>query len=131
MRQESLSGSVKTIFINRDELLGRLSAIAKRIHRAHPEVVSVRVFGSIARGDQTGTSDADVMIVLRGARPIDPLAQIRLFQSYFDLPIGVDVLVFPEGEVTRRIQAGDGFMTQIWNESVPLENVQTFERSSG
>jgi len=114
------SASVKIISIDRDELLSRLKAIATQLCAKHPEVSSVRVFGSLARGDQVGTSDADVLIVLHGGGQEDPLEQIRKFQPYFDLPIGVDLLVFSEGQIANRLQAGDAFMAHIWQESWPL-----------
>jgi predicted nucleotidyltransferase len=119
LRQRS-SGSVKIISINRDELLAALSAIARQICAEHPEVKSVRVFGSIARGDQVGTSDVDVIIVLRGSEQGELLQQVRLFYPYFDLPIGVDVLVYTEEQIARRLQAGDAFMTRLWEESRAL-----------
>ena len=118
--RERSSGSVRIISIDRDELLAQLGAIAGRICAAHPEVQSVRVFGSVARGDQVGTSDVDVLIVLQGAGTKDALEQIRRFYPYFDLSIGVDVLVYTEDDIARRLQAGDPFMTQVWEESRPL-----------
>lgn len=116
LRQKSY-GSVKIISIDRDEVLARLRQSAERICAEHPEVKSVHVFGSLARGDQVGTSDADVLIVLCNGEPAEPMAQGRLFYSYFDLPIGVDVLVYTHDQVARRLQAGDAFMARIWAES--------------
>lgn len=37
-----------------------------------------------------------------------------------DLSIGVDVLVYTEEAIARRLQAGDAFMTRVWKESRPL-----------
>jgi predicted nucleotidyltransferase len=119
LRQRS-SDSVKITSIDRDELLAALSAIAGQICAEHPEVKSVRLFGSIARGDQVGMSDVDVLIVLRGGEQVEPLQQIRLFYPYFDLPIGVDLLVYTEEQIARRLQAGDAFMTRLWEESRAL-----------
>jgi predicted nucleotidyltransferase len=120
MRRQQSYGSVQIISIDRDELLDRLSSVAGRICAEHPEVQSVRVFGSVARGDQVGTSDVDVLIVLRGSEQQDSWAQIRRFYPYFDLPIGVDVLVYTEGEIARRLQAGDAFVARMWEESRAL-----------
>ena len=64
------SSSVKIISLNRDQLLTRLRQIASRLQKEHPEVAEVRLFGSLARGDQTGTSDVDILIeYLRGHVP--------------------------------------------------------------
>ncbi len=118
LRQRSF-GSVKIISIDRDELLARLSSIAGRIRVRHPEVREVRLFGSLARGDQTGTSDADLLIVLQpGQEPADPLEAIRKYLRYFDLPIGVDLLVVSQDEITRGRQAGDRFFERLLSESL-------------
>jgi predicted nucleotidyltransferase len=120
--QQSLSDSVKIISIDRPGLLVALSRIVKKIRTKHPEVDGVRVFGSIARGDQVGTSDVDVLIVLNDRAPQkEPLDWIRLFYPYFDLPLGVDLLVATETQITRRLQAGDPFMARIWTESLLLD----------
>ena len=122
MLQQSLSDSVKIISIDRQGLLVTLKQIAQKIRAEHPEVEGVRVFGSIARGDQVGTSDVDVLIVLNEVAPKkEPLDWIRLFYPYFDLPLGVDLLVYPEAELTRRLQAGDAFFNRIWAESLRLD----------
>ena len=119
MLRERSFGSVKIISSDRDELLTRLSSIARRIRVRHPEVREVRLFGSLARGDQTGTSDADLLIVLRpGQELADPLELTRKYLRYFDLPIGVDLLIVSQEEIIRRRQAGDRFLDRLLNESL-------------
>ncbi|MBI4322075.1 MAG: nucleotidyltransferase domain-containing protein [Chloroflexi bacterium] len=112
-------GSVKIISIDRAELMARLRQIASRVCADHREASSVRMFGSIARGDHVGTSDVDVLIVLRGAESCDELEQTRLFYPYFDLPIGVDLLVCTEDQVARRLQE-DPALRRLWQESIVL-----------
>jgi len=106
--------------LDRDELWARLRAIARRIKRDHNNVLDVRVFGSIARGDHVGTSDVDVLVVLADAPEHEDLpAKIersRLFYPYFDLPIGVDLLVYTSAE----IEQGSPFLARIYTESVSL-----------
>lgn len=119
MLQVKSYDSVKTISVDRDELMTALRVIAARILIEHPEVLSIRLFGSVARGDQVGTSDADVLIVVRGAPPVDPLEQIRKFYAYFKMPVPVDLLVFGEEDVRRRIGA-DPWFDRVWTESLDL-----------
>jgi len=119
LRQRS-SGSVKIIFIDRDELLSRLREIARRLYVERPDVIDVRVFGSIARGDQVGTSDVDVLILLRDSELEDPVERIRSFYPYFDLPVGVDVLVYTQDQLSRRLEVGDPFVARMWRESLAL-----------
>lgn len=120
MLQQTLSDSVRIISINRNEVLARLRAIARRIREARPEVAEVRVFGSLARGDQVGSSDVDVLIVLREPLPGDPIEQIRAFTAYFELPLGVDILVYTQERLAQQVQAGDAFARKMWRESVVL-----------
>lgn len=114
------SGSVTTISVDRTEALAALRAAAVRIRDEHPEVVSVRLFGSLARGDHTGTSDADILIVLQQGLAGDPLAWIQTFYGYFSLPVPVDILVSDEAQAARRLGSGDPQFGRLWNESLNL-----------
>ncbi|MCX7838188.1 MAG: nucleotidyltransferase domain-containing protein [Anaerolineae bacterium] len=113
-------GSVKIISLDRDELMARLRAIATRIRNEHSEVEQVRVFGSLARGDATGTSDVDVLILLRHSTEADPLQRIRAFLPYFDLERGTDLLVFTRAELEEQLAARNMFFHHLWHESIPL-----------
>jgi uncharacterized protein len=114
------SGSVKIISLNRDSLLAELRRIANTIFAEHTEVAEVRLFGSLARGDYTGTSDVDVLILLHHTTETDPLRRILTFLPYFDLARGTDLLVYTLGEVKQRLSANDRFIQRIWSESIPL-----------
>ena len=61
MQQPPSSSTVRIISLDREALLAQLRAIAAQIRR-ECDVEDVRVFGSLARGDATGTSDVDVLI---------------------------------------------------------------------
>jgi predicted nucleotidyltransferase len=82
--------SVKVISLERDKLLTRLEQIARKIITEHREVKEVRLFGSLARGDQVGTSDVDILIILENDQVYSPLEQVRDYYPFFNLPIGVD-----------------------------------------
>jgi predicted nucleotidyltransferase len=97
-----------------------LRAAAAKIGKEHPEVASVRLYGSMARGDHVGTSDADILIVLRAGALGDPLARIREFCADFRLPVPVDLLVYSEAQVARRIQSSDPQFDRLWKESLDL-----------
>ncbi len=120
MLRQTSSGSVKIISLDRDELLSRLREIARQIRAEHPEVTEIRVFGSIARGDHVGTSDVDVLIVLQDGECGDPIEQIRSFYPYFDLPVGVDLLVLTRDQLKHRLETGQAFTERMWQESQAL-----------
>ncbi len=114
------SSSVKIISLDRDQLLAHLRQIATRLHAEHPEVMEIRLFGSLARDDQTGTSDVDILIVLHHSADPDVHRRIRMYLPYFDLTRGTDLLVYTRAELTRRLSEGDRFLHQVWQESMPL-----------
>ena len=112
--------SVKVISLERDKLLTRLEQIARKIITEHREVKEVRLFGSLARGDQVGTSDVDILIILESDLVYSPLEQVRAYYPFFDLPIGVDILLLSGEEVQRRLQAQDDFISLIEREGMTL-----------
>jgi predicted nucleotidyltransferase len=121
--QEISSGSVKIISIRRDELLKALTQICQQMCNERAEVKEIRLFGSLARGDQVGTSDVDLMVVVEGAGPADPVKAALDYLPYFALPVGVDLLVTGEVQVEKRLAEGDPFMERAWRESVKLAPV--------
>ncbi|ADN02306.1 hypothetical protein STHERM_c13660 [Spirochaeta thermophila DSM 6192] len=63
-------------------------------------MVEVRVFGSVARGEETGLSDVDLLVVIREG-PDDPLERMRPYFLFFceRIPLSLDVLVVREDEL--------------------------------
>lgn len=116
---------MKVISLNRAEVLAELHRIAAHLQAEHPEVTDVRLFGSLARGDQTGISDADILIVLRDTDETDPHRRILAFMPYFALKRGVDLLVFTRAEIERRLSENDHFARRLWEESISLISAPT------
>ena len=113
------SSSVKLISLNRNKLLDALRDSAQRARDEHPEVVEVHLFGSLARGDYTGTSDADVLMILNHTPETDPIRRVLTFMPYFDVPCGVDLLVYTSAELENAL-AHNPFIQRAWAESQPL-----------
>jgi len=99
---ESYRGKHVRIFrLDRAGVLARLRAAAARLLAARDDVVQVRLFGSLARGDAVPGSDADLLLVVRDtdARFVDrSVALARFFEG---AGVGCDVLVYTEAEVAR------------------------------
>lgn len=93
MRQVTSSGSVKAIWLNRADLVRKLQQVAGEAQIAFPEIIEIRLFGSLARGEQTGLSDADILILTRSQEP-NPLERMRPYFFFFSerLGIAVDVI---------------------------------------
>ena len=72
----------------------RLAAIeVSRALKAHLPVEAVILFGSKARGDDTGDSDMDVLILLQGERPAD--ASRRVWDVLWDVQLKYAVGLSP------------------------------------
>ena len=100
--EESYRGRHVRVFrIDRDRLLAALTAQAGALIQARPDVVEVRLFGSLARGRATPGSDVDLWVLLReGADPF--LARSSELSRCFEgLGIGCDVLAYTESEWSR------------------------------
>ncbi len=93
--------------------------IAETLRRLFGEkLVSVKVFGSYATGEETPDSDVDILIVLAAAEegPVEAAARAR---AALELPVPVDVLVRTPRQIEERLALGDCFFGHI--ESTGLE----------
>lgn len=92
---------VRVFRLDRGAVIARLRARAERLLVEEPNVVEVRLFGSLARGDAHPGSDADLFVVVRdGAGPFrDRIPAIA--RHFTGVGVGCDVLVYTEGERAR------------------------------
>lgn len=91
------------------EILAEHRKEALEIARSH-KVTNVRVFGSVARGEDTPDSDIDLFVDLEPGATLFDLAELRL--DMVEL-LGVEVDVVPSG-------ASGHTMDSIISEAVPL-----------
>ena len=120
MQLKRSCNSVRIISLDREEMLARLREIAARLRAERPEVAEVRLFGSLARGEQHGTSDIDVVVLLSESKESDWHRRILTYLPYFDLSRDTDVLVYTVAELEERLAAGDRFLRRIYEESISL-----------
>lgn len=106
MRQIGSFGSVKAISLHRDEVIRRLCEVAAEPLETFPQLLEVRLIGSLATGTHTGTSDVDLLLRV-GELTGNPLEAMKPYYFSRRLEIGLDLLLFgatlPEGmeEVLR------------------------------
>ena len=99
--------SVKFIRLDKARADGALQRYADRLAE-DPAVLAVILFGSLARGDATGTSDADVVIVLRDSpEPFHSRLPLYLFPG---IGLPMDVFPYTLPEAIRSAQEGWGVM---------------------
>ncbi|HQO37094.1 MAG TPA: nucleotidyltransferase domain-containing protein, partial [bacterium] len=113
-------GSVTIAFLDRQAVIDGLRECAERLVRADPRVRAVGLFGSLARGDATPSSDADVLIVL-SEHPTTPwFKRIPDYSRAFDgISLGVEPFPYTLAEI-RNMLSGPGFMRTVIRELIPL-----------
>ncbi|MCX6371771.1 MAG: nucleotidyltransferase domain-containing protein [Actinobacteria bacterium] len=79
------------------ELKGRLVALFG------PEV-ELRLFGSVARGEDSEYSDIDVLVLLPG--PVDHAIEERVFDASYDLELELGVVVYEKAFWDSDLAAG-------------------------
>lgn len=82
-------------FLDRAEVLDNLRRAAAQARREHPEIRCVFLIGSLARGDWTAASDADLVVV------VDQEFRDLLERSRYQIHSGViptDTLVYSRAE---------------------------------
>ncbi len=84
-----------------------------RLVASHPDVLEVRLFGSLARGEAAPGSDADVLIVLRRhalPRWFDRVPEFVQALQSADLPL--EVFPYTVAELQEAQRAGGGVIAE-------------------
>ncbi len=116
---------MQVTFLDRHEVLRALRETVLGLPGTHPEIESVVLFGSLARGEAVPGSDADLLLVLEGC----DLPWMERLVRYAVSPVaGVAVEVFPytRAEVERMKAEGNWFIRRALREGVVL-----FQRGAG
>ncbi len=112
------SGSVKIISLDIKFVHARLADAARALRDQDANVVSVWLFGSLARGDFLPGSDADILIVLKECE-LPFRDRIDRFTDWFsDVGLPVDVLPVTTSELEER--ADDPFWARLLSERIRL-----------
>jgi hypothetical protein len=118
---ESYRGrSVRVFRVDRDGCLDRLRAGARRLLDLVPDVVEVRLFGSLARGEEHPGSDADLLVVLRGSALPFPDRAPPLHAHLTGIGLGCDLFPYTEAELERLLREGNPLVRAAMAEGVVL-----------
>lgn len=100
MRQTISSGSVRAIFLNREEVLKKLREISGEALAVFPEIKEIRLFGSLAKREETGLSDIDIFLLIESEQK-NPIERMKPYFGFFSdrLDIAVDMIAATEDEM--------------------------------
>jgi len=112
--------NVRVFRLDQAAVIARLRERARGVLERRPDLVEVRLFGSLARGTARPGSDADLFVVMRdGAGPfLDRLADLA--RDFGGVGVGCDVIAFTESETRAARARGDAFARAVFDEGVPL-----------
>jgi predicted nucleotidyltransferase len=111
---------VRVFRLDCNGVAGDLRRRARAVLERRPDVLEVRLCGSLARGEARPGSDADLFVVLRdGAAPfLERLADVA--REFGGLGIGSDIIAFTESEARASRARGDRFARAVFDEGFPL-----------
>lgn len=114
------SSSASVTFLDKQNVIAELKAVAQRIRSKDPNVLEVSLFGSFATNRYAPGSDADILIVLRedSRRFLDRIPPwLAQFQ---DISLPVEVFPYTREELDRMHAAGNPFIRRILAERIPF-----------
>lgn len=113
MRQIVSSGSVKAFLINNDEVISIAKKVSTEAKQKFPEIKEIWLFGSLAKGEASGLSDIDLLVVAETTIS-NPVDRVKTYYPFFAdcLKIACDVIVITPKE--------KHLYTDLLNESILL-----------
>jgi hypothetical protein len=94
-------------FIDYDQTIHNIRKAVAEAKAAHPEIVRVFLFGSLAQGTWTADSDADLIVVVRrGLTDFSSRSPYHIFAG----GIATDSLVYSESEFEEQSQEPSSFL---------------------
>jgi predicted nucleotidyltransferase len=106
MPERSWTGA-EVRFIDYDQTIRNIHKAVAEAKAAHPEIVRVFLFGSLAQGTWTADSDADLIVVVRGR-----LTDFSSRSPYhvFAEGIAIDSLIYSESEFEKQSHDPSSFL---------------------
>ena len=110
--------SVRVRYLDSNRVLASLHELAMRLGAERPEILEIRLFGSLARGQRNPFADADLLIVL-DASDLPVRERIPLYKPT-RIPLPMDLTICTRDELARELAAGNRFLRRVLAESLVL-----------
>jgi len=115
--------SVRVRYLDKPAVLGALRDLAEKLGAERPEVLEVRLFGSLARGERNPFADADLLVVLESS-DVPYRNRLPLYKPSGS-PVPMDLTICTRVELERELAEGNRFLRRVLDESVTLYRRQT------
>lgn len=112
--------SVRVFRLDAAGVMARLRGRAREVLERRPDIVEVRLFGSLARGEAHPGSDADLFVVLRDGAPPFLERLPALARDFGGVGIGCDVIAYTQSESCALRDRRDAFARAVFDEGVLL-----------
>ncbi len=110
--------------IDYDEVIRKLRDYAKSKAKAHEGVKAIVLTGSLAKGNYTGCSDADILIIADNL-PAQVLERYALFAEA-DLPVDAEPRAYTPEEFLSMVRQGDHFAIETLKVGISLYGEKYF-----
>jgi predicted nucleotidyltransferase len=110
--------SVRVRYLDRTRVLASLRELAQRLGEERPEILEIRLFGSLARGQRNPFADADLLILL-DASDVPARERLPLYKPR-RIPLPLDLTICTRSELAGELAAGNRFLKRALDESLVL-----------
>ncbi|MGH7331806.1 MAG: nucleotidyltransferase domain-containing protein [Candidatus Rokuibacteriota bacterium] len=111
---------VRVFRLDQAAVVARLQERARSLLQRRPDVVEVRLFGSLARGEAHPGSDADLFVVVRDGAGAFLHRVTSIAREFEGVGVGCDVIVFTESEAREARAHADAFARAVFDAGVTL-----------
>lgn len=108
-------------FVDRRGVIDELRQLCRRARQQRPDIESVVLFGSYARGSCGPRSDADLFVVLADsphARRMDRIPD--LLRVFAPTPVPLDIVPWTRAELEQARQRGDRWVAMVQRQGIEL-----------
>jgi predicted nucleotidyltransferase len=110
--------------MNYDDVIEKLRRYAKSMAETHKGVKSIVLTGSLAKGNYSATSDADILVIADDL-PLQLLDRHVLFADSA-IPVDLEPRAYTPDEFVAMVKQGDHFATEALRIGKPLYGDQYF-----
>ncbi|RMF24720.1 MAG: hypothetical protein D6760_02715 [Deltaproteobacteria bacterium] len=117
--------NVRVFRLDRSGIIERLRKRARTLVTSDPTVIEVRLFGSLARGEGSPGSDADLFVLLDDSACAAFLERIPpLLRHFAGVGIGCDMIAYTRSEYAAAAERGDRLIRELEHDAVVLVSAE-------